>query len=487
MPNNHSLRIAQVALAGGLLSFTLAACTAQPAPAEQRVIAEAARPAAAATIQPLATAQPLRIEADQAQALAAISGTGAMAAEREANIGFLVQGQVIEVNIREGQEVKQGDLLALLDPRPFDTTIAQAEAALAAARAQQAALDADPRAADVQAANAQIRQAQVGVAQARTAQTQDIRAGEAALVAAEATLQATRDQLSLAKTAAEKQLNQAAQGLTQAQALYAQAKYNWEYARDDGRDPIQPQVVDNGKVYDNKLSDGAKEAYYAQFVQAQAELRQAEEAVATAQVQYDYTRQAEVTNLRAAEQQVEQAKINLDRLKVPANEDRVAAAQANLALAQANLARLTIDPNSSQRDQAAAGVAQAEAALAQARLNREYAELRAPFDGVIQLVAIEAGEATGPGAPAIRLIDTTNTYFAADIADADIAQITLGQPAMVRFDALPGETFTGRVSYIAAAADLRGTSRTYQVRIILTESSVLRIGMSGQASLVGEE
>jgi multidrug efflux system membrane fusion protein len=47
-----------------------------------------------------------------------------------------VNGQIARVHFREGQDVRKGDLLFTIDPRPFEATLKQAEAALAKDRAQ---------------------------------------------------------------------------------------------------------------------------------------------------------------------------------------------------------------------------------------------------------------------------------------------------------------------------------------------------------------
>jgi membrane fusion protein, multidrug efflux system len=57
-------------------------------------------------------------------------GLGSVTAFYTANIKSRVDGQIMRVNFQEGQTVKQGDLLIVIDPRPFQVQLEQMQAQL---------------------------------------------------------------------------------------------------------------------------------------------------------------------------------------------------------------------------------------------------------------------------------------------------------------------------------------------------------------------
>ncbi len=63
-----------------------------------------------------------------------LEGLGTVTAFQSVIVKPRVDGQLISVNFREGQEVHQGDLLAQLDPRPFQVVLDQAKGSLAQAK-----------------------------------------------------------------------------------------------------------------------------------------------------------------------------------------------------------------------------------------------------------------------------------------------------------------------------------------------------------------
>ncbi len=65
-----------------------------------------------------------------------LTGLGSVQAFNTVAIKTRIDGQIMKVNFREGQDVREGDLLLVIDPRPYQVALDQAKANLAKDQAQ---------------------------------------------------------------------------------------------------------------------------------------------------------------------------------------------------------------------------------------------------------------------------------------------------------------------------------------------------------------
>ena len=59
-----------------------------------------------------------------------LTGLGSVQAFNTVSLKSRVDGQIMQVNFQEGQEVRKGELLLVIDERPFQVALAQAQANL---------------------------------------------------------------------------------------------------------------------------------------------------------------------------------------------------------------------------------------------------------------------------------------------------------------------------------------------------------------------
>ena len=128
------------------------------------------------------------------------------------------------------------------------------------------------------------------------------------------------------------------------------------------------------------------------------------------------------------------------------------------ALAGADKARATLDAAQqqltvidTQKQQTRAALDAALADRDTARLNLEYTELRAPFDGVIGDRSARTGAFAGVGAQLIALVPAQGLWVDANFKENQLARMHAGEPATITADVLPDVTFHGHVASLSPA------------------------------------
>ena len=189
---------------------------------------------------------------------------------------------------------------------------------------------------------------------------------------------------------------------------------------------------------------------------------------------------------------------------IPEADSAVAAAAANLDLAQVTFGRMQelfrkksisnqeFDEASAKLKaaQAAYGMAQARRFQLNSRLSqaeeevratevaRTYAEITAPFAGVVVAKGVDVGTLAVPGAPLLTLEREAGYRLEAPV-EARLATIRPGQPVQVVLDGAE-KAIEARVSEIAPSVD--PASRAYIVKIDLPAGPNIRSGLFGRAT-----
>lgn len=135
---------------------------------------------------------------------------------------------------------------------------------------------------------------------------------------------------------------------------------------------------------------------------------------------------------------------------VEADDAAAQVATAQAAAASARFASLARGTRSEQVEEAAAAIALAQAELDAARVALDQTALKAPSDGVILRRTAEVGTLVSPQVPAtiFTLADLRALEIRAEIDEADIAAVAVGQLAYATTDAYGERRFPVRIAQI---------------------------------------
>jgi len=138
--------------------------------------------------------------------------------------------------------------------------------------------------------------------------------------------------------------------------------------------------------------------------------------------------------------------------------------KANYEVGKANLAAAE-----AAVDQARAALAQARANLLTARINLGYCTIKSPVKGVIIDRRVNIGQTvvSSLNAPSLFLIanDLKRIQVWVSVNEADVGNITQGQPANFTVDAFPGRVFRGTVGQVRLNATMTQNVVTYTIEV----------------------
>jgi RND family efflux transporter MFP subunit len=147
-------------------------------------------------------------------------------------------------------------------------------------------------------------------------------------------------------------------------------------------------------------------------------------------------------------------------------------ASARLKAAQANYEMMR-----SRRAQISSKTAVVEQEVRAAGIMREYAQLAAPFAGVVITRTVEPGNLATPGSPLLTLEQDGLYRLEASVDESKLASVRVGQAVEAVLEA--DRKLSARVSEIVPSVD--AASRSYIVNLDLPAAPRLRTGMFGRA------
>jgi membrane fusion protein (multidrug efflux system) len=355
-----------------------------------------------------------------------------------------VRGTVLEVLVRDNQQVAAGAPLVRLDPRDLEVKVHQARAALATAESRLKMAVAGVPMSD------QSTRSQIALAEATTARAslgidsagRVLEERHSRLLARRASVQAAQAEV----TSRQADLERAALDRGRARELLE-------------RTLIARQEYDYADIA-FRTASAALEAARQRLDVARAEVAQAEAELAS----------QEVALAQAGRQREE--------------------AQASLGDARSRRGEVTI--KSAEAASAEAQLTEARATLREAELNLEYTTILAPVAGRVTRRTVEVGQTVQPGQPLLAVVDVGNVWVVANYKETQLTRVRPGQRATISVDTHPGLVLHARVDSIQSGTGSRfsllppenASGNFVKVVQRIPVKLVLDPGQNGQALLV---
>jgi HlyD family secretion protein len=447
---------------------------------------------------------------------ATVTASGTVERAGVVDLAFVSGGTITAVNVKPGDAVSKGAVLAVVDDTASLQQLASAESTLAQAVQSAASTDASIASASATLTDARRvaketnRRNRLAVEQAKESlrvaedlwdeSCLDLNNATCPNPAAQAQLraaQATIDSAQLAATSAtetagnnaigyEIAINQAGVTLAQRQAQQSSA------CSDDSTSTVCVNAEASTLAAQQALENAQRTKVTGLIADRQAQ-QSATASLASANVALQQL-QGELAKagsdaVRSARQALDTAERTLEQGKVSGDQSvRTAQSSLNSALAAQEVVEV---PDGSELTAAAAAIAAAEAGIEVAQQALADTELISPVDGVVGTVPYVVGEsAASTGTQGgITVLPDGPLEIVADFAESDAAGIDVGAPATVTFDALAGEQAEGSVIAVDPVATTSASGLiTYSVRVQVTDPpDAVREGMTASVSVLVDE
>jgi len=185
-------------------------------------------------------------------------------------------------------------------------------------------------------------------------------------------------------------------------------------------------------------------------------------------------------NLATARTSLEQARVEQKDAARNLARNKELVAQGIISQSDYDTAQARYDRDVAASAGALTAITSAQAALTGAAVALDYTQIRAPFDGVVLTKNADVGDIVSPLAAAanakaavVTLADMGSLEVEADVSEANLGKVKVGQPCEILLDALPESRFRGVLHTIVPTADRSKGSVMVKVRFLDRDKRVL--------------
>lgn len=360
---------------------------------------------------------------------------------KQVRIAPEVSGHLDRLLVHEGDAVGQGEVLAEIDTRLIDASVAEAEATLAVAEAQLARLEAGARPEAIA-----VLEAAVAVAGVQEQGAHD--AWQDAIL-----LRDNPQELDLQIAAAQTELDVLEKRTAQAIALKNGAELM------DALGGRQVEMVRSGIDVTIDIPGLGRQTFHQDFAEGEKRQAWANWNLVSTDLWSAWVRLNQAQAAQIAAEQTQQSllaqRANPQQLQVQVAQAQAAYRRALAATetARADLALAQAGATEEQVTVARTAVDQAQAALEALETQRAKYVLRSSIDGLVLMCAGHEGELAQPGRSLLTLGSLDQVEVVLYVAEEEMGQVTLGQLVEVLADSFPSQAFTGHVTWISDQAE----------------------------------
>jgi len=183
--------------------------------------------------------------------------------------------------------------------------------------------------------------------------------------------------------------------------------------------------------------------------------------------------------IAGAKSNLDLAQSTFNRMQDLFNKKSISNQEFDEAAAKRKSAQSAYDMAKAKRAQLDAQAARVQQEVKATEVTRAYAEIIAPFSGLITAKSVEPGTLAVPGTPLLTIERDGAYRLEASVEESRLPTIRVGQSVSVTLDGVD-RTISVRVSEIVPGVD--AASRSATVKLDLPVVASLRAGMFGRAS-----